>query len=855
MTVSSSLTDVQVSSLTLWTGINYGTPSLSVADGQAGILAADVGVWSYRSVGMSNMQLFVWTAPDTFTPGYSFVGHVESLMSESEANLLSLFSGAGYPLQYLGIDPAQVAVVMMNVANSATPIALAPSQSYPGSNVPLTTFAAPGINGALGFVAQQAGSSTAVSVQYGDFSTSTGSVSWTGYGSLTVSWNGGNPVISGESNLPAGWSFGSPVKQADGSWLVTLDAGAATDSGVLYTGTNYSGSSKALSPHVLTQLNSGLGWTYSSLKLVDMPALIYSSFTPANTGYVYTAYQEQLLTDSVANFASVFSGTAPVSLLSLDNTDVVLNIAVNTSSSNDSAMIVTQAYPQAFYTFASINRSGLLAVLPASGAAQLINVNYGSLDSSGHFLSAGNGTLTIAMNGGSPAIVSGSDLPDSWTLSAPEQQSDGSWRVNLNDQPVTSSLSLYPQINYGGNPVAMTEHESVSLRTIANMWQYDSLRTGGLHWFSNTLFTPDNTAYDYRQYRDSYSATDVPDISVDYPLASPLINGVALSTDDIVVRVKLIPSNQDQKTVLCAKQSWPMQLCTASFNLGNVSQDGILIVFSKTQALRSIPIQVGILDDNGIATWQWETSVTARWDGSVLRPILTLGADAPEEWKLLGVQATGQAGEFVTDLSFSTRNEITVYPITGAPALSDLGGDETYKSYNKIALYPQQAATVTLSLSGSAKFKSNNQSSCVFDLPAQVMTTVEFSDEIEEAVTVTLSGDNIETQQVSVNFMPFSFADKVRLAANSGAPAGGNVTNSVYFDTRNQSISSVDIQLSGSAVFAGTNLNKQTISVRDHSYDCTFDIVDLVAESVTITAKAKDDSPITILTSFVNVQG
>jgi len=852
-------TNVEASrSLALWTGVNYSGSPLQVSNAQAGILAADVGIWDYKSVGISAMQLFVWSAPDTATPGYSFSGHIESLLSTNQINLPTHYPTAEFPLQFLGINPVEVGVLFVSVDSRDAPVALAFSQTYPNSSVPLTTFAAQGIDGALGFFSLLLNSSNTVAVQYGDYSIVSGSATWTGNGSLTIEWNGNTPVVTGSSSLPIGWRFGIPAKQNDGSWLLTLSAGTAANTGTLYTGTGFTGSSKILLPHTLTQLNSGIGWTYHSLKLSTMPAFIYSSFSPTNASYVYSGYKEQLLTADVADFATSFTGSTPVNLLSLDNTDVIVQLMIITQKDNSSAWIMTQPYPQAFYTFASTRESGLLAILPASGDSQQITLSYGSLNGSGYFTQTGTTTLSANLENGVPTFTPGDDWPATLQLSAATQLDDGSWNMAIADSRVVLNPALYPQVNYGGTPQPLEEHQVVELRTLADLWQYDSLRLFGKHWLSSTLFDPQSSTYDYRKYRDSYSDADVPDISKDYPLASAAINGIVLGDNDVVVEVQLQPQDTSQNAVLSASQSWPQAFYTAAAYVAGIAQPGVFIVFDKTQSVHTIPIQLGSLNADGTASWETNTTLTARWDNNLAKPVLVLGQDAPSDFNLSPVQSTGLAGEFTTALSFDNSMKITMYPITDAPATSTLSADESYSTNNKVALYSDRSTSVTLQLSGTAKFRSNNLPTCNIDLPARSMTTVEFYDNTIEKVTVTVTGKNIKTLSTTVDFtrFPFEGAHLVRVAANSGAPATGEVVNSVYLDSTNAPYDTALVTLSGSAVFAGTNDNNKVFKLNTSGSDLTFDIVNTVAESVTIKFTVQKEHTATeyqtIVSEFVN---
>src|SRR5471030_3339546 len=758
------------------------------------------------------MQLFVWSAPDTATPGFSFSGHIESLLSTNQINLPTHYPTAEFPLQFLGINPVEVGVLFVSVDSRDAPVALAFSQTYPNSSVPLTTFAAQGIDGALGFFSLLLNSSNTVAVQYGDYSIVSGSATWTGNGSLTIEWNGNTPVVTGSSSLPIGWRFGIPAKQNDGSWLLTLSAGTAANTGTLYTGTGFTGSSKILLPHTLTQLNSGIGWTYHSLKLSTMPAFIYSSFSPTNASYVYSGYKEQLLTADVADFATSFTGSTPVNLLSLDNTDVIVQLMIITQKDNSSAWIMTQPYPQAFYTFASTRESGLLAILPASGDSQQITLSYGSLNGSGYFTQTGTTTLSANLENGVPTFTPGDDWPATLQLSAATQLDDGSWNMAIADSRVVLNPALYPQVNYGGTPQPLEEHQVVELRTLADLWQYDSLRVFGKHWLSSTLFDPQSSTYDYRKYRDSYSDADVPDISKDYPLASAAINGIVLGDNDVVVEVQLQPQDTSQNAVLSASQSWPQAFYTAAAYVAGIAQPGVFIVFDKTQSVHTIPIQLGSLNADGTASWETNTTLTARWDNNLAKPVLVLGQDAPSDFNLSPVQSTGLAGEFTTALSFDNSMKITMYPITHAPSSA-----EDYSANNTVVLYSNKATTVTLQLLGGGMFRTNNQSMDTFILPARSMTPIEIYSSDTAWVTVILSADNdnIAEQRTTVSFVSMQSVDRYKMAVTSGAPAATGIANSIYVQPTQDNISAnakLTLTLSGNAVFSDTKTNVITYS-------------------------------------------
>ncbi|WP_336219334.1 Ig-like domain-containing protein [Citrobacter amalonaticus] len=215
------------SSLIFYTGKNYAGNAQQIAHGVTGELAGSSATWDYLSVALSAMDAYVFSAVNTADTSMNYLGHVETVISVSQADLTLLYpSSDQFPLNYLGLDPAQAAVVWLDVdATQAAPNAVASTALVGGGSSSITTLSLPGRPGALGFVAKTEGSSVVASCRYGDYNTANGTVTWSGTGTLILEYTGGIVTLINGGGFPAGWTFSAPKLQGDGSWAVTLNGG------------------------------------------------------------------------------------------------------------------------------------------------------------------------------------------------------------------------------------------------------------------------------------------------------------------------------------------------------------------------------------------------------------------------------------------------------------------------------------------------------------------------------------------------------------------------------------------------------------------------------------------------------
>lgn len=441
-----SVTGVQASSLVFYSLPNYAGTALRVIHGQTGVVASSATSWSEQSVsipGSDNMFTFLWSGVDTGNPNFVYTNHLEQYITASIPDISSVFPTPQYPVQFLGIDATLAVPVFVQLSGEfIAQNCFSSSSLVPGSATSVTTFVSFANPGALAFIQNINGASTLASLMIGALDEASGTVTWSDSGSVMLIYNNDTLTFSSVSGLPDGWTFSDPTLQADGSWLVTLSPGQATDIGTLFSGSGYSGTSQSLSPHQSLQANPGSGWIWRSVKLFDMPVLLYSSFNPIDTAFDYTGYQLVRMNEDTPDFATLFTGHVPAQLLALDNTDVQLNVTLSTTGTTDEVIAVTQSYPSTFYSAVTRGHSGLLAVIPATGSVQTLSLRSGALNANGTANFSISGSFSVSLAGGVPVITAGTGIPGDWRFSDPTLQSDGSWLVVLSDDSLPATAEI-----------------------------------------------------------------------------------------------------------------------------------------------------------------------------------------------------------------------------------------------------------------------------------------------------------------------------------------------------------------------------------------------------------------------------
>lgn len=220
------------SSLIFYTQPNFGGQNaINVSHGETGDIANGSGEWLYRSVAMANMRAFAFSEVNPADSSINYLNHIESLLSANCVDLQTLWPSAQVPLHYLGVDPSLVVPVWLHIdASQQVPNAIAAQFVVGVSTTQISALTLPGRDGMLGLPGRTDGSAVSAYCPFGDYDPSTGQVTWSGNGNIVLEYRGGQINILAYSGFPDGWSFSEPRQNADGSWVVELNATVVPDS-------------------------------------------------------------------------------------------------------------------------------------------------------------------------------------------------------------------------------------------------------------------------------------------------------------------------------------------------------------------------------------------------------------------------------------------------------------------------------------------------------------------------------------------------------------------------------------------------------------------------------------------------
>ncbi|QVM94228.1 hypothetical protein JYG36_13955 [Pseudomonas sp. SORT22] len=158
-----------------------------------------------------------------------------------------------------------------------------------------------------------------------------------------------------------------------------------------------------------------------------------------------------------------------------------------------------------------------------------------------------------------------------------------------------------------------------------------------------------------------------------------------------------------------------------------------------------------------------------------------------------------------------------------------------------VTLAGRPGAQGSLSVNGSAQFDNDSQQ-LDFTLDAQGEFIAWLGDPYAETVLVSAQISGAQAQHMPVKFVDvFPYAQqqdqqRVRARAASGALANGRSANRVCFDADGfANATYVQVELSGSARIVGHPGPVVSLPLTALSGDCQFDVVDSVAEEVTVT--------------------
>lgn len=217
------------SQLVFYSQPNFAGVPNQVDHGQSGIIANSSSLWLEQSVSVQQsdtMRTYIWSAVDTNDPLKSYFGHVEDYVTHSITNLKETYPSAQYSLQYLGLDTALAVPILVEMSGDfSQEDTFAATAIVPYSTTTATTLGVAGMTSAIGFIGNLADSTTYINLMFGIWDVLTGQVKWTSIGSMIAIYDGLQLTLANQTGLPDDWIWGTPVRQANGSWLVSLSAG------------------------------------------------------------------------------------------------------------------------------------------------------------------------------------------------------------------------------------------------------------------------------------------------------------------------------------------------------------------------------------------------------------------------------------------------------------------------------------------------------------------------------------------------------------------------------------------------------------------------------------------------------
>jgi len=381
---------------------------------------------------------------------------------------------------------------------------------------------------------------------------------------------------------------------------------------------------------------------------------------------------------------------------------------------------------------------------------------------------------------------------------------------------VAGEFMLYAQINYEGENTSLDEGYSTLLRTASGLWDWSSVKTGDDRLLCHTQLNDVDT-FDFRTYHDSYHVADVPDLTALYPpvISAAAVQGTVLTTEDVVVRMKLQPDDPAQNVVAVTRQTYPQGLADeylGSMSNGLQPDGGVLLVLNKNQGVTTWPLDVGLMEtSDGHVDGLLTTSLTASWNTQTQCPDVLLDSSAPE-------------------------SRVNMYCSTNAPA--NQGAFTSIVPTNKIALYGAAGQTVSLVLNNSARFKHNDAQAVSFLMGQDGYALFEVYDNVVETVTVT-GRAGLQSLSGNMKFSDIEPGSGGALHVNDQTPADNRTPATYYWpDWAHQGVKSKTVKVSGVAHFSdGTQ--KMTKPMNSH-HAISFDVFDAVHQNVDVTLLEDD---------------
>lgn len=378
---------------------------------------------------------------------------------------------------------------------------------------------------------------------------------------------------------------------------------------------------------------------------------------------------------------------------------------------------------------------------------------------------------TSLTNSSGIATVTLTDTGDIGTAMVMARISNGSAKSQAINLVVSSSNALlYSEKNYQGELFELQEHASVEMRTALRQWLWKSARVGVKRLFSRTVIQDVNN-FNFLGYADNVSANDVADITTLYDSkTSPCVEATALGSNDIVIRSTLLSSDLKSALVVCAEQSWPSTMKTASLTIAGKSSSGIIAVIDKTQEKITIPLLMGELNSAGNAVWIGSTSLIAAWDDVNQMPVVMLAGGDSQDFVLGPVTTTATSGEYAVSLFVKNNRSSISSVVSDKPVLIVNGSDRALITASVVDGHQSPLKNTPVFWTATSG-KLSSQSS-VTNEQGEASTLVMATQEGIITVTATLEKSNSKSVTVNAIAGPSNFPQFIATNVKKGTRAG-----------------------------------------------------------------------------------
>jgi len=225
----------------------------------------------------------------------------------------------------------------------------------------------------------------------------------------------------------------------------------ATSSLILYTAKQYGGLNSLNVKHgdagnIALAANN---WLYLSAAQSGMQTYLWSEVNPADNSLSYLNHIESLITASRTPDLTVLYPQAqyPLQYLGIDPSVVTMvRLEIDASQPTPNTVASTTLVGGSETSVTTLSLPGLPGVLgfvsTISGSSTIASCPYGDYDTAdGTVAWSGTGSMVLEYVNGGVTIVSTTGFPEGWAFEAPVKQGDGTWKVTLNGEASSPSIT------------------------------------------------------------------------------------------------------------------------------------------------------------------------------------------------------------------------------------------------------------------------------------------------------------------------------------------------------------------------------------------------------------------------------